>query len=81
MTESAPFDLPDNPKLTHNIVHFARALRAAGLPVGPGRVIDAVRAVAAAGFTSRSDFFYALRACLVTRPEHLTVFAQIFRLY
>jgi len=81
MTEYAPLDLPDDPKLTHNIVHFARALRAAGLPVGPGRVIDAVRAVAAAGFTSRSDFFYALRACLVTRPEHLVVFAQIFRLY
>jgi uncharacterized protein with von Willebrand factor type A (vWA) domain len=33
------------------------------------------------GFTSRADFFYTLRACLVTRPEHLVVFAQIFRLY
>ncbi|MEI4231485.1 vWA domain-containing protein [Roseovarius sp. D22-M7] len=74
-------DLPDDPKLGHNITHFARALRAAGLPVGPGQVIDAVRAAAAAGFTSREDFFYALRASLVTRPEHLTVFAQIFRLY
>ncbi|MAU52394.1 MAG: VWA domain-containing protein [Roseovarius sp.] len=81
MTEFPALDLPDDPKLTHNITHFARALRAAGLPVGPGRVIDAVRAVAAAGFSSRADFFYTLRACLVTRPEHLTVFAQIFRLY
>ncbi|MBC7133605.1 MAG: VWA domain-containing protein [Roseovarius sp.] len=81
MTEFPSLDLPDNPRLTHNIAHFARALRAAGLPVGPGRVIEAVRAVAAAGFTSRADFFHALRATLVTRPEHLTVFAQIFRLY
>jgi hypothetical protein len=81
MTEFPTLDLPDDPKLTHNVVHFARALRAAGLPVGPGRVIDAVRAVAAAGFTSRRDFFYTLRACLVTRPEHLVVFAQVFRLY
>ncbi|MBE0452481.1 vWA domain-containing protein [Roseovarius autotrophicus] len=81
MTEFPSLDLPDNPKLTHNITHFARALRAAGLPIGPGRVIDAVRAVAAAGFTSRADFFYALRASLVTRPEHLIVFAQVFRLY
>jgi uncharacterized protein with von Willebrand factor type A (vWA) domain len=81
MTKYAPLDLPDDPKLTHNITHFARALRAAGLPIGPGRVIDAVRAVAAAGFSSREDFFYTLRACLVTRPEHLTVFAQVFRLY
>jgi uncharacterized protein with von Willebrand factor type A (vWA) domain len=44
-------------------------------------VIDAIRAVAVAGFSNRSDFFYTLRACLVTRPEHLVVFAQIFRLY
>jgi uncharacterized protein with von Willebrand factor type A (vWA) domain len=81
MTEFPTLDLPDDPKLVHNITHFARALRAAGIPVGPGRVIDAVRAVAAAGFSSRADFFYTLRACLVTRPEHLVVFAQIFRLY
>ena len=81
MPDYAELELPDDPKLGHNITHFARALRAAGLPVGPGQVIDTVRAVAAAGFTSREDFFYALRASLVTRPEHLAVFAQIFRLY
>jgi uncharacterized protein with von Willebrand factor type A (vWA) domain len=44
-------------------------------------VIDAVQAVAAAGFTSRQDFYWALHACFVTRPEHRTVFAQVFRLY
>jgi len=81
MTEFPTIELPDDPKLAHNITHFARALRAAGLPLGTGRVIDAVRAVAAVGFTSRHDFFYTLRACLVTRPEHLVVFAQVFRLY
>ncbi len=79
--EQLPLDLPDNPRLTHNLTHFARALRKAGLPIGPGRVIDATRAVAAAGFTNRADFFYTLRACFVSRPEHLTVFAQVFRLY
>ena len=74
-------ELPEHPRLVHNITHFARALRAAGVPVGPGRVIDAVRAVEAAGFTSREDFFFTLRACLITRPEHRSVFAQVFRLY
>ena len=64
-----------------NITHFARALRRAGLPIGPGRVIDAVEAVAAAGFTSRQDFYWALHACFVSKPEHRVVFAQIFRLY
>lgn len=81
MPEYAPLDLPEHPKLTHNITHFARALRTAGLPVGPGRVVDAIRAVEAAGFTSQRDFFYTLRACFVNRPEHRVVFAQIFRLY
>ncbi|MGR3404860.1 MAG: hypothetical protein ACU0DG_04435, partial [Roseovarius indicus] len=68
--EIAPRDLPDTPRLTHNITHFARAVRKAGLPAGPGRVIDAIRAVEAAGFTSRDDFFYTLRACFTSRPEH-----------
>ncbi len=81
MPEYVRLDLPDHPKLTHNITHFARALRKAGLPAGPGRVIDAIRAVEAAGFTSQRDFFYTLRACFVNRPEHRAVFAQIFRLY
>lgn len=81
MPEYPALDLPANAKLTHNITHFARALRRAGLPIGPGRVIDAIRAVQAAGFTHRRDFYWTLHACFVSRPEHRTVFAQIFRLY
>lgn len=81
MAEHIPLDLPEHPKLAQNIVHFARALRRAGLPVGPGRVIDAIRAVEAAGFTDRMDFYWTLHACFVNRPEHRVVFAQIFRLY
>ena len=32
-------------RLAENIVYFARALRAAGIPVGPGSVLDALAAV------------------------------------
>ena len=81
MVEYPDLDLPDNPKLTHNITYFARALRKAGLPIGPGRVIDAIRAVEAAGFTDKRDFYWTLHACFVNRPEHRAVFSQIFRLY
>ncbi len=81
MTEYIPLDLPDDPKLAGNITHFARALRRAGLPIGPGRVIDAIRAVQAAGFSDKRDFYWTLHACFVNRPEHRTVFAQLFRLY
>jgi len=81
MVELPDLDLPENPKLAGNITHFARALRRAGLPIGPGRVIDAIRAVQAAGFTDKRDFYWTLHACFVNRPEHRRVFAQLFRLY
>ncbi len=81
MAEYIPLNIPEDGKLAHNITHFARALRKAGLPVGPGRVIDAIRAVEAAGFTEKSDFYWTLEACFVSRPEHRAVFGQVFRLY
>jgi len=81
MADLPPLDIPDDGKLSHNIVHFARALRKAGLPVGPGRVIDAVRAVEAAGFSERGDFYHTLAACFLSRPEHRQVYDQVFRLY
>ncbi len=81
MAEQLLLDIPDNPKLAQNITHFARALRKAGLPIGTGRVVDAIRAVQAAGFTAKQDFYWTLHACFVSRPEHRTVFAQVFRLY
>ncbi len=81
MAELPDLQIPEHPRLVENITWFARALRKAGLPIGPGRVIDAVRAVEAAGFTSRADFYHALQACFVNRPEQRAVFAQIFRLY
>lgn len=81
MAEYLPLEIPENPKLVNNITYFARALRKAGLPIGPGRVIDAIRAVEAAGFTEKQDFYWVLHACFVNRPEHRTIFNQIFRLY
>ena len=73
--------LPDHPRLTENLTHFARALRRAGLPVGPGRVMVAIEAVSAAGFTSRADFYWTLHSVFVSRPEERQVFHQVFRLF
>ena len=81
MNAANDLSIPQDGNFVANITHFARALRKAGLPVGPGRVADAIRAVEAAGFTSKPDFYWALHACFVSRPEHRQVFAQIFRLY
>ena len=74
--------LPDTPgRLTDNIVHFARALRKAGVPVGTAQVRDAVRAAALAGFSRRQDFYHLLRATLISRAEHLDIFHQVFALF
>ena len=81
MAKFADLPVPEDGKFVANITHFARALRVAGLPVGPGRVADAIRAVEVAGFTDKRDFYWTLHACFVSRPEHREVFAQIFRLY
>lgn len=74
-------DIPEDGKLAQNIAHFARALRKAGLPIGPGRILDAVNAVAAAGFDRREDFYFTLQAIFVSRPEERALFAQVFRLF
>jgi uncharacterized protein len=81
MADYPELSLPEDGKLGHNITHFARALRKAGLPIGPGRVIDAIRAVEAAGFTRQADFYWTLHACFVSRPDHRAVFGQVFRLF
>jgi len=68
-------------KLADNILYFARALRDAGLPVGPGAVIDAINAVEAAGIGAREDFRATLHAVFVKRHEHTIVFDQAFAIF
>jgi uncharacterized protein with von Willebrand factor type A (vWA) domain len=68
-------------KLAQNIVHFARLLRGAGLPVGPGHALDAVRALEVAGIASREDFRITLHAVFVSRHEQTVLFDQAFDLF
>lgn len=67
--------------LTENILHFARVLRRAGLPVGPGQVIDALHAVMAVGLSNRSDFYWTLHAVFVKHRTQLEVFDQAFHIF
>ena len=62
-------------------MHFARTLRAAGLPVGPGKVIDAVEAVRTVGITDRRDFYWTLHAVFVNRPDQRLIFDQAFHVF
>ena len=68
-------------KLAPNIMHFGRVLRAAGLPVGPGKIIDATNAVMAVGVGSRRDFYWALHAVFVNRRDQHELFDQAFHIF
>ena len=67
--------------LAQNVVHFARALRGAGVPLGPGAVLDALAAVDAAGIGDREDFYTTLHAVFVRKHEHSLLFDQAFRIF
>ncbi len=58
---------------------FARALRAAGLPVTPDRTQAFLRACAAAGVADRSRVFWAGRATLCSDPDHFRRYDTVFR--
>ncbi len=68
-------------RLAENILYFARALRAAGIPVGPGAVLDALEALKTAGVGTREDFYWTLHAVFVKRHEHTILFDQAFRIF
>jgi len=68
-------------RLADNILLFCRTLRHAGLAIGPGRVIEAGNAVLRSGIERRDDFYYALRAVLVSDPAHFRLFDQAFHIY
>ncbi len=74
-------DAPQSGRLANNIVYFARALRAAGIPVGPRSVIDALEAVQAAGVGTREDFYWTLHSIFVNRHEQSVLFEQAFRMF
>ena len=62
-------------------MYFARTLRAAGLPVGSGAVLDAMRAVEAVGVARRDDFYWALHAVFVRRADQRPLFDEAFHVF
>src|SRR5258708_28542641 len=66
-------------------MHFARLLRAAGLRIGPDRVLDCVRALEITGARQfpprREDWYWTMSAVLVSRQEQRPVFDQAFGIF
>ncbi len=71
--------MPKGSRLDENIAGFARVLRRAGLPVGPGAVVDALAGIQSTGVGSRADFYWTLHAFFVKRRDHHAVFDAAFR--
>ncbi|GAP36935.1 vWA domain-containing protein [Piscinibacter sakaiensis] len=64
-----------------NLVHFARILRRAGMPVGPDRVLAATAALEQVGVARREDVHAALSAVMLDRHEQQTVFDAAFEAF
>ena len=66
-------------------MHFARLLRAAGLRIGPDRVVDCVSALEVAGAHEfplrREDWYWTMSAVLLSRNEQRPIFDQAFRIF
>src|SRR4051794_23480747 len=68
-------------RLLTNLMYFARTLRAAGLPIGPGKVLAAAEAVRTVGITNRDDFYWTLHAVFVNRRDQRELFDQAFHIF
>ncbi len=64
--------------IAHNIVHFARLLRGAGMAIGPDRVLAALAAVEQVGVQRRDDVHAALGAVMLERHEQQALFDAAF---
>ena len=72
-------------RLAENVMHFARLLRAAGLRIGPDRVVDCVKALEMAGASTfplrREDWYWTMSAVLLSRNEQRPIFNQAFNIF
>ena len=68
-------------RIAENIMYFARLLRSAGLPVGPGKVLDAIRAVRLVGIGGQEDLYWSLFSQFVNRNDQRELFNQAFHIF
>src|SRR6266702_3386500 len=69
------------PTLAHNVVHFVRLLRGAGLAMSPAHSVDALEALRWIDITRRDDVRAALAALLVHAPDERELFHQAFDIF
>ena len=70
-----------NGAFLRNLLLFGRVLRAMGLDVNPGGMIDLVTALGFISIGNRSDFYHAARGLLVHRRENIAIFDEAFEIF
>ncbi len=65
-------------QIARNVVHFARILRAAGIPCGPDRAANALQALKVAGVHDRAVVKSALSSTLLSRHDDAAIFEEAF---
>ncbi len=78
MTASSPGASSPGDLIVRGVVVLGRALRDAGVPVGPSRVQDALLALATVASDDREQIYWALRCTLTSRREDLELFDEAF---
>ncbi|MEJ7762085.1 MAG: VWA domain-containing protein [Thermomicrobiales bacterium] len=61
-----------------NLARFGHDLRAAGVPLGSGQLINLVEALAVVDISRQREVYFACRTTTVTRPEQLPAFDAAF---
>src|SRR5215207_1151082 len=69
---------PSTTTLSSNLLTLGRDLRAAGVNIGSGQIINLVEAVSSIDCRRRDDFYSAAKTTLVTSPEQIPVFDLAF---
>jgi uncharacterized protein with von Willebrand factor type A (vWA) domain len=67
--------------LLHNLLLFGRLLRALGLDVNLGRMIDLVQALDHINIGNKGDFYHTARSLLVHSREDIPLFDEAFELF
>ena len=72
---------PIEGRIAENIMYFARLVRSVGLAVGPGKVLDAIKAVELVGIGSQDDLYWVLFSLFVNRYDQRVLFDQAFHIF
>ncbi|MEM7331608.1 MAG: VWA domain-containing protein [Chloroflexota bacterium] len=71
----------ENGTILHNLVLFGRLLRALGMDINPGRMLDLVQALDHVPLGAKSDFYFTARSLFVHRREDIPLFDEAFELF